>query len=312
MSKLQSPLTVTALSKRFADVTVLAGVDLTLAAGEVLCILGPNGAGKTTLISAILGLVAADSGEVKLLGQTQHGTSRSKVLRQQCGVMMQIGSLSANLTVAEQCDLFSSYYQNGYRASELVSLAGLDAHAKVRFGNLSGGQKQRLLFALALTGKPKLVFLDEPTLGMDVEARRNLWQQIRQLKQQGVAVVLTTHYLEEAEQLADRIMVLHQGQFIANGSPQQLKALTQYKVVQCCCSLTDAELQALPGVLQLSRQQGLVTLHSSQAEHTVKALFNQDPAISQLEVKPVALEQAFLQLTAPTAEQTSTNKEQAA
>lgn len=312
MSKLQPQLTVTALSKRYAGVTVLAGVDLTLAASEVLCILGPNGAGKTTLISAILGLVAADSGEIQLLGQTQHGTTRSTALRQQCGVMMQIGSLSANLTVAEQCDLFSSYYQNGYRASELVALAGLQAHAKVRFGRLSGGQKQRLLFALALAGKPKLVFLDEPTLGMDVEARRNLWQQIRQLKQQGVAVVLTTHYLEEAEQLADRIMVLHQGQFIANGSPEQLKALTQYKVVQCCCSLTDAELQALPGVLQLSRQQGLVILHSSHAEQTVKALFNQDAAVSQLEVRPVPLEQAFLQLTAPTAEHSSTNKEQAA
>ncbi|MBV2130327.1 ABC transporter ATP-binding protein [Arsukibacterium indicum] len=311
MSALQTQLKVTGLVKRFAGKTVLAGVDLILDAGEVLCILGPNGAGKTTLISAILGLIGTDSGEIQLLGQPQKGTNRSMALRQQCGVMMQIGSLSANLTVAEQCDLFSSYYDNGYSAAELVKLAGLQAQAKVRFGRLSGGQKQRLLFALALAGKPKLVFLDEPTLGMDVEARRNLWQQIRQLKQQGVAVVLTTHYLEEAEQLADRIMVLHQGRFIANGSPQQLKELTRYKVVQCCSSLTDAELLALPGALQLSRQQGVITLHSSHAEQTVKALLDKDGAVSQLEVRPVALEQAFLQLTAQSAER-SANKEQAA
>ncbi|WP_372624780.1 ATP-binding cassette domain-containing protein [Arsukibacterium sp.] len=312
MNAMQTQVKVSGLVKRFAGKTVLDGVDLSLAAGEVLCILGPNGAGKTTLISAVLGLIGADGGEIEVLGQSQKGTTRSMALRQQCGVMMQIGSLSANLTVAEQCDLFSCYYQNGYRATELVSVAGLEAQAKVRFGRLSGGQKQRLLFALALAGKPKLVFLDEPTLGMDVEARRNLWQQIRQLKQQGVAVVLTTHYLEEAEQLADRIMVLHQGRFIASGSPAELKALTRYKLVQCCTALSDQALLALPGVLQLSREQGTVTLQSSHAEQTLLALLTQDSNVSQLEVKQVALEQAFLQLTAPAAERSSTNKEQAA
>ncbi|WP_290612019.1 ABC transporter ATP-binding protein [Arsukibacterium sp. UBA3155] len=312
MSTMQTQVKVTGLVKRFAGKTVLDGVDLTLAAGEVLCILGPNGAGKTTLISAILGLIGADSGDIQLLGQLQKGTTRSMALRQQCGVMMQIGSLSANLTVAEQCDLFSCYYQSGYRATELVSIAGLEAHAKARFGRLSGGQKQRLLFALALAGKPKLVFLDEPTLGMDVEARRNLWQQIRQLKQQGVAVVLTTHYLEEAEQLADRVMVLHQGRFIASGSPAELKALTRYKLVQCCTALSDEALLALPAVLALSREQGTVTLQSSHAEKTVLALLTQDSNVSQLEVKQVALEQAFLQLTAPAAKHSNGTKEHAA
>ncbi len=232
-----------------------------------------------------------------MLGQLQHGAGRSVALRQQLGVMLQIGSLPATLTVAEQCDLFASYYPAGYSASELVALAGLQAHASQRFGRLSGGQKQRLLFALALAGKPRLLFLDEPTLGMDVEARRSLWQQIVQLQQQGVSVVLTTHYLEEAEQLADRIMVLHQGQFIASGSPSELKALTQYKVVKCCSALTDTALLALPGVLQLSRQQHGVTLHSSHVEQTVLALLTQDNTVSQLEVSQVALEQAFLQLT---------------
>ncbi|GAB2912752.1 ABC transporter ATP-binding protein [Rheinheimera gaetbuli] len=302
------PLQVTGLTKCYANATVLAGLDMTMAAGEVLCILGPNGAGKTTLISIILGLVKADSGEVRLFEQLQAGSNRSTALRQKLGVMMQIGSLSANLTVFEQCDLFSSYYTNGYSAAELVALAGLEQHSQQRFGRLSGGQKQRLLFALALAAKPQLVFLDEPTLGMDVAARQSLWQQIRQLKQQGVAVVLTTHYLEEAEQLADRIMVLHHGQIIAQGSPAELKALTAYKLIQCQSRLTDEALAALPGVQQLKHDKNLVILHSNQAEHTVKALLLADDSVTQLEVRPVALEQAFLQLT----QASQTTEEQAA
>ena len=299
------PLQVTGLTKHYADKTVLAGVDIALASGEVLCILGPNGAGKTTLISAVLGLVSADSGQIRLFGQLQSGMARSTALRQKLGVMMQIGSLSANLTVSEQCDLFSSYYQNGHNATELISLAGLDNHANQRFGRLSGGQKQRLLFALALAGKPQLVFLDEPTLGMDVEARRSLWQQVRQLKQQGVAVVLTTHYLEEAEQLADRILVLNNGQIIAQGSPAQLKAMTAYKFIQCCSTLDDAQLTALPAVQQLTRLPHSVVLQSNQVEHTLRALLALDSHVTDLEVRPVALEQAFLQLT-----QSTTAKEQ--
>lgn len=294
------PLQVTGLTKHYADKTVLAGVDIALANGEVLCILGPNGAGKTTLISIILGLVKADSGEVRLFGQLQTGTARNTALRQKLGVMMQIGSLSANLTVSEQCDLFSSYYQDGHNATELISLAGLDHHANQRFGRLSGGQKQRLLFALALAGKPQLVFLDEPTLGMDVEARRSLWQQVRQLKQQGVAVVLTTHYLEEAEQLADRILVLNNGQIIAQGSPAQLKAMTAYKFIQCCSTLDDAQLTVLPAVQQLTRLSHSVVLQSNQVEQTLRALLAQDSHVTDIEVRPVALEQAFLQLTQST------------
>jgi ABC-2 type transport system ATP-binding protein len=291
------PLQLSGLMKRYGANTVLEGVDLTVEAGEVVCILGPNGAGKTTLIAAILGLLAVDGGQIRLFDQLQVGTARSRALRQQLGVMMQIGSLSANLSVYEQCDLFSSYYADGYSATELLAIAGLKLHARQRFGRLSGGQKQRLLFALALAGKPKLLFLDEPTVGMDVEARRSLWQQVRQLRQQGMSVVLTTHYLEEAEQLADRILVLHRGRVAASGSPAELKALMQYKLLSCCSTLTDAELLALPGVLQLSRHGDLVTLHSGQAELTVRALLLADDKLTQLELRPVPLEQAFLELT---------------
>lgn len=292
-----SALQVNQLHKSFSQKPVLQDVSLQVAAGEVLAILGPNGAGKTTLIAAILGLLTTDSGDITLLGQRQQGNKRSAALRQQLGVMMQIGSLSANLTVFEQCDLFSSYYANGYSAAELVSLAGLEMQTSQRFGRLSGGQKQRLLFALALAGKPKLVFLDEPTLGMDVQARRSLWQQVRQLKQQGVAVVLTTHYLDEAEQLADRVLVLQHGQIIAQGSPAQLKSLTAYKFIRCRSSLSDQQLSVLPGVQQVQRHSDSVVMQSSAVEQTLRALLAQDNSVSALEVQPVALEQAFLHLT---------------
>ena len=297
MPHTNTALQVSQLRKSFADKPVLHDVSLQVAAGEVLAILGPNGAGKTTLIAAILGLLSTDNGDISLLGQQQQGNTRSAALRQQLGVMMQIGSLSANLTVFEQCDLFSSYYAKGYSAAELVNLAGLEMQANQRFGRLSGGQKQRLLFALALAGKPQLVFLDEPTLGMDVQARRSLWQQIRQLKQQGVAVVLTTHYLEEAEQLADRVLVLQHGQIIAQGSPAQLKSLTAYKFIRCRCSLSDEQLSVLPGVQQMQRHSDTVVLQSSAVEQTLRALLAQDTSVSALEVQPVALEQAFLHLT---------------
>ncbi len=297
-------LQVQALHKRYAGHTVLNNVSLSLQSGELVTILGPNGAGKTTLISAMLGLVATNAGQISLFGQLQAGMQRSQALRQKLGVMMQIGSLTANLTVKEQCDLFASYYADSHTAAELLAISGLEHSADTRFGRLSGGQKQRLLFALALAGKPQLLFLDEPTLGMDVAARHGLWQQIRRLKQQGVSVVLTTHYLEEAEQLADRILVLRQGQIIANGSPAELKALSQHKFIHCHSSLTDAQLLALPAVQQLQHQTDDIILQSHNAEQTLRALLAQDATVCNVEVRPVALEQAFLQLTQTDSPQT--------
>lgn len=294
---IDSVLGISRLQKTYAGKTVLDAVSLQLAAGELLAVLGPNGAGKTTLINTVLGLTAADQGDIRLFGQLQHGVSRSNAVRQQLGVMMQIGSASANLTVREQCDLFSSYYQQGKSVSELLAIAGLENAADTRFGHLSGGQKQRLLFALALAGNPKLLFLDEPTLGMDVQARRALWQQIRQLQARGVSIVLTTHYLEEAEQLADRILLLQQGRCIAENSPAGLKEMIQGKHICCCSRLIDTELLALPGVMQLERQLQQITLLSNAPEQTVLALLQADPTLSALEVKPIALENIFLQLT---------------
>lgn len=298
MTDLHSPtLQVANLVKRYGAKTVLNSLSFNVAAGEVLAILGPNGAGKTTLIATILGLTAATAGEVSLLGQLQQGTKRSAQLRQQLGVMMQVGGANANLKVHEQCDLFSSYYANGRSVADLLNVSGLTAQANSHFGRLSGGQKQRLLFALALAGKPKLLFLDEPTLGMDVQARRALWQQITELKASGVSIVLTTHYLQEAEQLADKVLVLQQGNIIASGSPAQLTAQISSKQIRCRTALSDQQLMALPAVLQLERQDKRVSLRTEAAEQTVQALLQADPRVSELEITAVALEQAFIQLT---------------
>lgn len=298
MTSQHAVLSLHQLHKSYGAKAVLNGVSLTVNSGEVLAILGPNGAGKTTLISALLGLTALDNGQVSLFNQPQQGSKRTAALRQRIGVMMQVGSASANLTVAEQCDLFASYYPGGKSVSALLDIAGLQAHANTRFGRLSGGQKQRLLFALALAGNPELLFLDEPTLGMDVQARRALWQQISALKAAGVSIVLTTHYLEEAEQLADQIAVLQHGTVVAHGSPEQLKARLGGKQIVCRTVLTDAQLLALPGTLNVHRRQNLVWVQSSAAEQTVLALLQTDRAVSALEVKAAALEQAFIQLTA--------------
>ena len=297
MNNITASLDIQGLSQFYQQQQVLDNVSLTLHPGQLLAVLGPNGAGKTTLIRTLLGLVAPASGQIHLMGQLQLGAVRSMALRRQLGVMLQIGSASANLTVREQCDLFASYYPEGKTVAELLQLAGLAEQQHCRFGRLSGGQKQRLLFALALAGNPKLVFLDEPTLGMDVQARQSLWQQIQQLKAQGVAIVLTTHYLQEAEHLADQIAVLQQGRIIARDSPAQLTARLGGRQISCHTSLDDNSLLALPGVQQLKRQQQQVVLTSQSAERTLRALLQADSNLSQLEVKNAALEQVFLQLT---------------
>lgn len=297
MNNITASLDIQGLSQFYQRQQVLDNVSLTLYPGQLLAVLGPNGAGKTTLIRTLLGLVAPASGQIHLMGQLQQGAVRSMALRRQLGVMLQIGSASANLTVREQCDLFASYYPDGKTVAELLQLAGLTGQQHCRFGRLSGGQKQRLLFALALAGNPKLVFLDEPTLGMDVQARQSLWQQIQLLKAQGVAIVLTTHYLQEAEQLADQIAVLQQGRIIARDSPAQLTARLGGRQISCHTNLDDDSLLALPGVQQLKRQQQQVLITSQSAEQTLRALLQADSNLSQLEVKNAALEQVFLQLT---------------
>ena len=192
-------------SKKFGEVYALRQLSLEVRAGELLAVLGPNGAGKTTAIKLLLGLAPADTGHVAVFG----GDPRKPENRMRTGAMLQVGRIPEKLRVREHIDLFSSYYPSPLPLAESLRVAGLEGTENRMFGELSGGQKQRVLFALAVCGDPDLLFLDEPTVGLDVEARRLLWSQIRQLLARGKTVLLTTHYLEEADALADRIVVIH-------------------------------------------------------------------------------------------------------
>lgn len=203
---------------------VLKDVNVSIKAGEVVAVLGTNGAGKTTLIHALLGSVAAQFEQLQLFGEAQRGQQRRRAVQQQMGVMMQVAGLTANLTVTEQLRLFASYYGTPIPIAELLQRFALNELANVQFGKLSGGQRQRLLFAIAVCGAPKLVFLDEPSLGMDITARHLMWHQVKWLRQQGCGVLLTTHYLEEVVALADRVVVLGHGSVTTELSMAAFKA----------------------------------------------------------------------------------------
>src|SRR5579875_3997352 len=205
VAKLQS------VTKRYGATVALHEFSLTLQPGEVVALLGPNGAGKTTAVRLLLGLIAPDQGSARVLGRDP----RDSDARTRIGAMLQVSRVPEMLRVREHIDLFRSYYPNPLPASEIVRMAQLDGLENRLFGKLSGGQKQRVLFGLALCGNPDLVFLDEPTVGMDIESRRSLWDRIRALSAAGKAVLLTTHYLEEADMLASRIVVIRDGKDVA-------------------------------------------------------------------------------------------------
>lgn len=222
-----------AASKRYGPVTALEEVSLAVPAGQVLALLGPNGAGKTTAIRLLLGLAQPTAGTAKLFGMAPN----SREARLRTGVMLQSGGVPATLKVREHVELFSAYYDNPLAVGETLSAAGLEGLEKRKFGDLSGGQKQRLLFGLAICGRPELLFLDEPTVGLDPESRRMIWKQIRVLQARGASVLLTTHYLEEADALASQVLLLDKGRVLTQGTPQALKEMAQ------SASLEDAFLK---------------------------------------------------------------------
>jgi ABC-2 type transport system ATP-binding protein len=211
--------------------------------------------------------------------------------------MLQVGRVPETLRVREHIDLFSSYYSRPLPVKEVVAAAGLDKFVDRKFGDLSGGQRQRVLFALAICGDPDLLLLDEPTVGLDVEARRALWDEIRNLVNRGKTIVLTTHYLEEADALADRIAVIHQGRIIAQGTPTEIKALTSGKRIRCITSLGVARLRQIPGVSEVREDREAVEIHAVAAEPVVRELLMRDPGLSGLEISTAGLEDAFLELT---------------
>jgi len=219
MKLVPHPAQLTGVIKRYGDTVALNGLDLAIRPGEMLALLGANGAGKTTAVRLLLGLAAPTSGEVRVFGNDpRDAASRTRV-----GAMLQIARVPETLRVREHIHLFSSYYPNPLPMSEVIESAGLQGLERRKFGELSGGQKKRTLFALAICGNPDLLILDEPTVGLDVEARRALWKQIRAFVAGGRSVLLTTHYLAEAEALANRVVVIHRGITVAEGTPQEIR-----------------------------------------------------------------------------------------
>jgi len=211
--------------------------------------------------------------------------------------MLQVGRVPETLRVREHIDLFSSYYQKPMPTGEVLAAAGLEKLSDRKFGDLSGGQKQRVLFGLALCGNPDLLFLDEPTVGLDVEARRMLWEEIRQLVRRGKTVLLTTHYLQEADALADRVAVINRGEIIAEGTPAEIKAQTAGKKIRCITRVPVALLRELPGVSEVKEDREAIEIHAIEAEPVLRELLALDQTLSGLEVTSAGLEDAFLALT---------------
>lgn len=282
------------VTKRYNDVVALRDVSLRLEPGRVTAVLGPNGAGKTTAVKLLIGLMRPTSGTSTLFGTDP----RSLAARRRTGVMLQVSKVPETLTVREHIHLFCSYYPTPMSVTDALMRAGLTSVADRRFGALSGGQRQRVLFALAVCGNPDLVFLDEPTVGLDVESRRAFWQEIRRLAGEGRSIVLTTHYLEEADALADRIVLLNHGVIIADGPPHEIKARTASRRIRCVTTVDPAVIEAWDDVQSVRRDGAAIEILARDAERVVRAMFGRDDSLSALEVSGAGLEDAFLALTA--------------
>lgn len=280
-------------TKTYGEITALQDVSLKIRSGEVVAVLGPNGAGKTTAINVLLGLVRPTQGEARLFGMAPNDVRA----RMRTGAMLQLSGVPQTLKVREHIKLFSSYYPNPLGLRETLEFSNLTGLEPRLYGDLSGGQQQRLHFALAICGNPDLLFLDEPTTGLDVASRRALWERVRDFIGGGRTVVLTTHYLEEADALADRIVVIHQGRVIAEGSPGEIKARTAGRRVRAVTALGLEHLRALPGVVSARRDGAATELLVTQAEPVVRRMLELDPNLSDLEVTATGLEDAFLALT---------------
>jgi ABC-2 type transport system ATP-binding protein len=279
--------------KRYGKIEALRGLDLTLRRGEVTALLGPNGAGKTTAVRLLLGLISPNEGRVRVLGRDPRTTGA----RTRIGAMLQVARVPETLLVREHIALFRSYYPRPLPAAEVIQRAGLEGIENRRFGDLSGGQRQRVLFGLALCGDPDLVFLDEPTVGMDLQTRRRLWEEVRALAARGKSVLLTTHYLEEADALANRVVVIDKGRVIREGTPSEIKHAVSGRRIRCVTRLDPDHVRALPSVVSLQVDRDAVVIYAERPEEVVRRLLLEDDSLRGLEVSAAPLEDAFLALT---------------
>lgn len=282
-----------AVSMNYGKLRALDGINLDIRRGQLLSLLGPNGAGKSTAISLLLGLLRPDQGTVRLFGDDPQRIRA----RRRIGVMLQSGQLPETLRVAELLRLTASYYPRPRSLEESAAVAGIEDLLSRPYGKLSGGQQRRVQFALALCGRPELLFLDEPTAGMDIEARQKLWQAMRSLVAEGCSVLLTTHYLEEAEALSQRVVVLGHGRVLSEGSVDELRARVALSSIRCRTQLESSLLAAWPEVREVSRDGQHLKLISGQPEQVVRQLLDADGGLSDLEVRRAGLAEAFTELT---------------
>jgi ABC-2 type transport system ATP-binding protein len=298
-------LAVRSLRKSFGDVHAVADLDMSVATGECFGLLGPNGAGKTTTLEICEGLLEQDSGDVEILGMKW--TGNKKTLRQRIGIALQETQLAEKLSVTETLQLFRSFYPSGREVAHVISLVQLEEKATARVGTLSGGQKQRLALACALVGDPQLLFLDEPTTGLDPQSRRQLWDLIERFKDEGKTVVITTHYMDEAERLCDRVAIVDHGKVIAVDTPPALIAslggdqVVTFTLEEPQVELEHDDLRKIEGVTGVRRETNSYELTAKELRKTVPAVLafleKRGARLAELRTHSATLEDVFVNLT---------------
>jgi len=291
------------LLKCYGPIQAVRGIDLTIAPGETVALLGPNGAGKSTTVDMILGLTKPDGGSVEVFGRSPADAIKVGSV----GAMLQNGSLVPDVTVRELLAVTASLFPAPFTVTDVVDRTGIADFVDQWTTKLSGGQKQRVRFAVALIGNPDLLVLDEPTVAMDVESRRAFWRSVRTLAETGKTIVFATHYLEEADAYADRIVLMARGRIVADGPATEIKATVGSRTIRATLPGVDlAALAVLPGVSTVERRGAAIVLTCSDSDLAIRALLAEHPAARDIEISAAGLEEAFLELTTgPATEATS-------
>jgi ABC-2 type transport system ATP-binding protein len=295
MNETRPGLVLSRLSKSYGEVHAVRSIDLSITPGETVALLGPNGAGKSTTIDMLLGLARPDSGDASLFGMSPSEAVAAGIV----GGMLQTGALIDNLTVRELVTMVASRYPHPLPVDLALQLAGISDYPDRRTNKLSGGQTQRVRFAVALIADPHLLVLDEPTAAIDVEGRRDFWAVMRSVAARGKTVVFATHYLEEADSFADRIIMMARGQIVADGSPTEIKAIVGNRTICATLPLAEQEsLTRLPGVRSVERHGDAVQLTCIDSDAALRELLHRYPEARDIEVRGAGIEKAFLELTA--------------